>query len=561
MNYTATGHTHKGRVRDHNEDTLFIDNNNGIFLVIDGLGGMAAGEVAARMARESIKQYLYANPTGSVSERICAAIVGANNAIYEAAQANARYTGMGCVLTLAILERDRMLVGHVGDTRLYEIQPGYIEQLTRDQSVVGQMVASGQLSEGEAMHHPMRNQVLNTVGSFLQDEKNPDFVQILEIPVHEDHAWLLCSDGLSDMVPAGDILRMVEGYARQPEQAVRALINQANEAGGLDNITALLVAGAAFADAVWTVDDMDTREIQLPLPLDPNKKAEPPAVRPRFVHRMYIMGLAIAFLLMLAGWYSYQVNWISITPLPEPLAVGNEHVFSTIQDALDQAQPGDTVRVYPGIYPGPVMLRDGITLESIEPGQAIITPTDSHQTAIIAHDLVQAALTGFKIVGTASGGTFDVGLHIQDASVFVDDVSIMQTWQAGIHYAGRTGGLLQNSHIASNIGTGIQIDDFAKPVLRQTVILNNGYHPASPRPGILITGRALPQLDDNVIAQNAAEGIRIVEALNIPTLLARNSYSLAGHTNIGPAIQTFSASDSLQFGTNISRFKALPPVP
>lgn len=233
-----------GLVRETNEDRCFTDDERGVFLVADGIGGHAGGEIAAELAVDTIRLALL-NSRGPAAWRVRSAIVEANNVIHRAADANPAWHGMSCVLTLALVEDHRVTVGHVGDSRLYLIWNGGIRKLTSDQSPVGEQEEAGALSESQAMRHPRRNEVFVDVGSrprSLQD----DFVQIRELEFKPDAALLLCSDGLSDLLTAAEILAIVESYDGRPESVPQALIDAALEAGGRDNVSVVFVAGTEF---------------------------------------------------------------------------------------------------------------------------------------------------------------------------------------------------------------------------------------------------------------------------------------------------------------------------
>ena len=185
--------------------------------------------------------------TGPVDQRVREAIAVANNEIHRAALSRADWNGMACVLTVAVIKDGVATVGHVGDTRLYKIRDGRLVKITRDHSPVGEREDAGELSESEAMRHPRRNEVYRDVGSELHDPGDPDFVDIVVVPVEADAALLLCSDGLSDLVPAGTIAAVAKDGAGDPERVVGALIEAANRAGGKDNVTAVYVEGEQYA--------------------------------------------------------------------------------------------------------------------------------------------------------------------------------------------------------------------------------------------------------------------------------------------------------------------------
>src|SRR5215471_10546453 len=224
-----------GRVRQNNEDAFHSDPDRGIFLVVDGIGGHAAGERATAIAVERVRARLE-RQTGTAEQRVREAITMANNEILHAAKGNPDWAGMACVLTLVVLDNGSAVVGHVGDSRLYEIRHGDIRKLTHDHSPVGEREDNRELSEAEAMRHPRRNEVFRDVGSEEHAPDDPDFIEVLRIPFESDAALLLCSDGLSDQVASDDIRHLVEKNTGDPQTAVHELIDAANLAGGKDNV-------------------------------------------------------------------------------------------------------------------------------------------------------------------------------------------------------------------------------------------------------------------------------------------------------------------------------------
>lgn len=233
-----------GLVRESNEDRCYTDDERGVFLVVDGIGGHAGGEIAAELAVDTIRLSLL-NSRGAAPWRVRSAIVEANNVIHRAADANSSWHGMSCVLTLALVEENRVTVGHAGDSRLYLIWNGGIRKLTSDQSPVGEQEEAGALSESQAMRHPRRNEVFVDVGSRPRSMQD-DFVQIRELEFKPDAALLLCSDGLSDLLTSAEILGIVENYDGRPESVPQALIDAALVAGGRDNVSVIFIAGSEF---------------------------------------------------------------------------------------------------------------------------------------------------------------------------------------------------------------------------------------------------------------------------------------------------------------------------
>jgi PPM family protein phosphatase len=234
-----------GRVRAENQDRAHADDELGIFLVVDGLGGHAAGEKAAETAVDAIRANMLEGD-GDMRDRIRRAITAANNRVFEEAGENETWRGMACVLTLAAISDDRVIVGHVGDSRLYLTWNGAIRKLTSDHSPVGEREDAGELNEAEAMAHPRRHEVFRDVGSRRREPDEEDFIEVKEFLFKPDAAILLCSDGLSDLLTSAEMLEVIERYNGDPAQVAHELVEAANAAGGNDNITAIFVAGSEF---------------------------------------------------------------------------------------------------------------------------------------------------------------------------------------------------------------------------------------------------------------------------------------------------------------------------
>lgn len=243
--WRAGAATDPGRLRIENQDRDYVDDEHGVFLVVDGLGGHAAGEKAADTALEVIPTHL-ATHDGDIRDRIRNAIATANNRICDLAAENEAWRGMACVLTLAVMEDDKVIVGHVGDSRLYLMWNGALRKLTSDHSPVGEREDRGELTEEEAMQHPRRHEVFRDVGSRRREPDDAEFVEMKEFLFKPDAAVLLCSDGLSDLITSAEMCEIIERYDGDPHKVARDLVDAANLAGGKDNITAVFVAGSEF---------------------------------------------------------------------------------------------------------------------------------------------------------------------------------------------------------------------------------------------------------------------------------------------------------------------------
>src|SRR5262245_1614276 len=176
----AAGRTDPGRQRAVNEDRLFVDAARGLFIVIDGVGGQAAGGKAADVALNMMRTRLE-RETGPVVSRIREALTIANNEIHRLAGTRPEWNGMACVATVLVLDGSRGYVGHVGDTRLYRFSRDGVAKMTRDHSPVGEREDAGEISELEAMRHSRRNEVYRDLGSDPHEPGDADFIDVSEI--------------------------------------------------------------------------------------------------------------------------------------------------------------------------------------------------------------------------------------------------------------------------------------------------------------------------------------------------------------------------------------------
>ena len=406
--------TDPGQRRTNNEDLAFVNEREGIFAVVDGVGGEVAGEEAARTAVEAI-QFRFKDPGGDTEERIREAIALANNRIFQATRSRPELKGMACVLTLAVIEGRTVTVGHVGDSRLYRIRDGRMEKITLDHSPVGEREDRGEITEGEAMSHPRRNEVYRDVGSEPRQPNDPGFIDIFRTSLPPDAAILISSDGLTDMVPREDMLRIIGSYNKDPQRIAQALVDAANEAGGKDNITVVFIPGSAFASANG---GSTTRRMGSVTPSGPPVAAPatatvtmPPALAGSPVvgefpgpeqissrRRIPVWMPILAAVAVVAA----ALYWLRDRTTPEPglplgpatLQVGKGQQYSSITAALAAARDGDSVVVAPGVYPENVLLKSGVTVISAKPGEAEI---QSSGTALNAQTVAGVRISGFRI--------------------------------------------------------------------------------------------------------------------------------------------------------------------
>jgi serine/threonine protein phosphatase PrpC len=238
--------TDVGKVRAVNEDHFSVEGELGLFMVADGLGGQNAGEVASKMAIDIIRGHVnnnkvmlvgeYEEEFASETNKVLSAIRLANSAIYDAGQGNSEQRGMGTTISTVRINGDVMALAHVGDSRIYRIREGRMERLTVDHSLVEEQLKRGIITEEEAMQSTHKHVITRALGAeetILIDADE-------EVLLNRDKI-LLCTDGLTDMVGEEDIARIIGRYGDDPQRACEELVDIANDKGGIDNITVVLV--------------------------------------------------------------------------------------------------------------------------------------------------------------------------------------------------------------------------------------------------------------------------------------------------------------------------------
>ena len=237
------GMTDPGRCRENNEDAYLLEQKGRyvIAAVADGIGGYEGGEVASYLACKCISDYLGDSPEKDLGEDVLKqAVIYANNVVVSQ-QHNPGLSSMGCVLTAILFDMEQHLayMCHVGDTRLYKYKDGVLTKLSRDHSLVGFQEDAGVLSEEEAMSHPRRNIITRFIGN-SRLYWNTNYMMDLSFPIETGAQYLICSDGLYDMIASTEIMEVLAREGNQ-QQKVEALINRANLAGGKDNITVIIL--------------------------------------------------------------------------------------------------------------------------------------------------------------------------------------------------------------------------------------------------------------------------------------------------------------------------------
>jgi serine/threonine protein phosphatase PrpC len=222
--------TDTGRQRSANEDSVFV--RAPVFVIADGMGGAQAGEVASKTSAEAFERNL---PEGPPERVLKQTIEGANRTIHKLAHTDPNLAGMGTTTTAAILDEqaEEVAIGHVGDSRAYRLRHGKLERLTRDHSLVEEMRRKGQLTEAQAEDHPQRSIITRALGPEPEVE-----VDLQTVPAQAGDVFLICSDGLTTMLDDDHIERLLARATSMPN-AVRALVDEANRAGGRDNISVI----------------------------------------------------------------------------------------------------------------------------------------------------------------------------------------------------------------------------------------------------------------------------------------------------------------------------------
>ena len=470
-----------GLHRDVNEDRVHVDLTRGLFLVIDGVGGHAAGGTAADLALAAIRTQLE-RETGTAADRARQAIALANNEIHRAAQLRSQWSGMACVLTLVIVDDGCAVVGHVGDTRLYKLRHDRIDKITRDHSPVGEREDSNEISELQAMHHPRRNEVYRDVGSDPHEPDDPDFIDVRRIAFEPDAALLLCTDGLTDLVDSSALFDIIRRCAGHPERVVSELIGAANAAGGTDNVSAVYVEGERVASTVC-------RE-------------------PRAVAKITRRGIAAAGLLLAAvaiaaallrPWSQLGILQAATpTPSEAPGSTLTVRAGESITSAVARATAGSVVLVEPGEYRETLTLKTNVRIVSRLPRAATIRlsgTASEGDAAVVAVGVMGAELAGFRIVGDAAT-PLGTGVLIRDAVASLVDIEVSGAANAAIVIDGMSFATVLASDVHDNPGAALTIHA-ASPRIAHNVFVRNGTSERVDRP-FVIDGGADPHFTGNI---------------------------------------------------------------
>lgn len=374
------GLTDVGRVRSNNEDTFIaqpIQQNRLILAgVIDGVGGYDGGEIAADIARTQMIDHLSGSASG-VEEALAAAFRAANEQIFVRKQQDKQLSSMACVATLAVADvaGNQFHYAHVGDTRLYLLRDHSLVKITKDHSFVGFLEDSGRLTESAAMSHPKRNEINKALGFDPAIASENDYIEIGRSPFLPGDTLLLCSDGLTDMVDKEEISRILTTAGALPQKA-QQLIAAANQNGGRDNVTVVLVHNnKAPAQQTITRPAAIAGKAPGPVtdapPVTPSADAVPQSHPEPAVAQKKSYGL-VALLSLLCLMLLAAVVWLYLNRTGQPAAVTNQPVqapakpptdtlATRLQTALSQLK-GDTLLLSAAAFPRPVKINEAIRI-------------------------------------------------------------------------------------------------------------------------------------------------------------------------------------------------------
>ena len=490
----AAGSTNPGRQREVNEDRFHSDPARGLFMVIDGVGGQAAGGKAADTAVGMLKARLE-RETGPIATRLREAIAIANNEIHRLAGLRPEWSGMACVLTAVVVHNGSATVGHVGDTRLYKLRRGRIEKITRDHSPVGEREDAREISERDAMQHPRRNEVYRDVGSEPHEAADPDFIDVQEISFEPDAALLLCSDGLTDLVHSSSITQIVRRHAGRPADVVNALIDAANAAGGKDNVTVVYVEGDAYPPA------REEPEAETEITRRLATAGARGARRRRIVRISNIVLMATLILLTFTS--PGPITPAPTAPDGQAAAVDTGRIVvratQSIAQALQRAQPGTTIAIEPGEYRETLVLKSHVRLISTVPREAVIRlpgAASEQAAAIVARGVTDASLDGLRIVGDAAT-PLGIGVLAIESDLSMSDVEITGAAGVAIDIGRDSRVRVVGGDIRDNPGAAVAVRARGQGTVSHTVFTRNATAGGSQR-HLILDPKGDSQFDANV---------------------------------------------------------------
>lgn len=365
MDNNYFGITDTGKVRDNNEDTFIAERTSGndfvIACVIDGVGGYSGGEIAADITKQSILHHLD-NPKTDLPELMRAAILTADAQIIAEKQRVKGHENMACVLTLAVvdLHKNKLYYVHVGDTRLYLLRDNSLIKISKDQSFVGFMEDSGRLTEEQAMQHPKRNEINKALGFGMGMAGQEDYLETGESPFLPGDLLLLCSDGLSDMVNSQEMIRILTTDNSIKEKGAQ-LVNAANQNGGLDNITVVLVKNDKQSQVHEATKPAAKSKNTNPVPATV-ESGTVPEVRPVQKGNSNTVALLSGLCLMLLAacvYLFWQKHQLSNPPPPVKIVHSRNAQELKLQEALNNLK-GNTLTLTDSMFKSPIILTESL---------------------------------------------------------------------------------------------------------------------------------------------------------------------------------------------------------
>lgn len=356
MALSLAAKTDTGKSRKDNQDSFLCKklwaNTDALMAVIDGVGGYAGGDIAAAIAREAIAHYMV-KPKGDTLTMLREAVVFANNQIAEERSTNPLYAQMCCVLTAAVADAKikKLFYVHVGDTRLYRFRNGVLEKLTSDHSLVGMREDAGELTEAEAMRHPRRNEILREVGSTFRRIGDSDFIDFGETSFESGDLLLACSDGLTDMITATQIVSVLTAKNQPLDKKAEALIALANKMGGNDNITVALVQNGALPVSSPAVQKTVAAPVEITnhstqvIPPAPPVAEKPKTPAP--TSKKGIIGLLVVLLaasLAVNGWLASRPAKTAVLPVEGVVKDSLENASDTLLKQADALLPDSLIK-------------------------------------------------------------------------------------------------------------------------------------------------------------------------------------------------------------------------
>jgi serine/threonine protein phosphatase PrpC len=361
------GLTDTGKQRQNNEDAFIArstaDNRYVIACVIDGVGGYSGGEIAAALAQETVLEKL-SSPSGDIAQLLVEVFHIANDKIWEEKQTVKEHSNMACVATLAVadFETNQFYYAHIGDTRLYLLRDGSLVKISRDQSFVGFLEESGRLTEKEAMQHPKRNEIDKALGFKQTADKKEEDVESGQSPFLPGDMLLLCSDGLTDMVDKETISHILNTDASLKAKTTR-LIDAANENGGKDNVTVVLVQNnkptkkhepTKPVENVQAIKETNTTTTSS----DSQKKAVPvsPKTQTKWTTYTLVAFVVVLLVICIGQYFSYRQNDTKskVTVIVPVLKLQNAQEIR-LQSAIDSCK-GKLLLLSDTVYKSPVVI-------------------------------------------------------------------------------------------------------------------------------------------------------------------------------------------------------------